>query len=169
MDLINRRPMNRADWAWLMAATACGFFVAALAIVPEIGADQARIGTKWTFVTSDDGKTTSTKEEQVIEPAYTHLITIETNGDAQKIVQAAHDIAPDSFILRSLDHPKLTVKDALGIVSESIFACVMISLLFRIVLKICRRILGATPAESEIVRDPSTAPGQARLAQDDRN
>ena len=144
MDLITRRPMNRADWAWLMAGAACGFFVAALAIVPEIGADQPRIGTNWTFVTSDDLKTTSTKKEQVIEPAYTHLI-------------------------RSLDHPKLTGKDVLEIVSESIFACVMISLLFRIVVKICGRVLGATTGELEIVRDPSTAPGQARLAQDDRN
>jgi hypothetical protein len=159
MKLIAHRPMNRADWAWLMAGGICGLFCAALAILPEIGADQPRYGTKWTFVTSGDGKTTSTKEEQVIEPAYTHLITIETSGDVQKIVQAAHDIDPDSFILRSLDHPKLTGSDCLEIVFEGIFACVMVSYLFRIVVKICQRILGVPPLTDEIARDPSTSSG----------
>ena len=151
--------MNRADWAWLMATVLFGFFFAGFAILPEIGADQPRYGTKWTFVTSDDGKTTSSKEEQVIEPAYVHRITIETNGDVQKIVQTAHNIDPDSFILHSLDNPKATGSDCLEIVFESIFACVMVSYLFRIVVKICQRILGVPPLTDEIIRDPSTSSG----------
>jgi hypothetical protein len=143
--------MNRADWAWLMAAVLFGLFFASLAILPEISNGAPRQVTKFNYTTGS--------WEESVKPAYTRRLTIETNGDIQKMMQAAYEIDPDSFILPSADHPKLRGYDYFQIFFGGVFGMVMVSYLFRIVVKICQRILGVPPLTDEIVRDPSTGSG----------
>jgi len=153
--------MNRADWAWFMAAVLFGLFFAILALLSELSNGVPRQVTNFNFETG--------KWEESVKPAYTRGVRIETNGDVQKMMQSAHDIDPDSFILPYAVNPKLKADDYFQIFVGGVLGMVMISYLFRIVVKICGRMLGATTDEVEVVRDPSTAPGQARLAQEDRN
>jgi hypothetical protein len=140
MQLITRRPMNRTDGAWLMAAVIVGIFLSGFAILPEISQGGTRQVTKFNDKTGN--------WDESVEPAYTKRVTVETNGNVQKIVQAVHDVDPNCSTLVSGDHPTLTGPEFLQILLGGVFAMVMFSLLFRIVVKICHKILGAkTDAE----------------------
>lgn len=152
MKLITHRPMNRVDWAWLMAAVIFGLFCAGLAIAPELFNGGPRQVSNFNFETG--------KWEDSVKPAYTSRITIETSGDVKKMLQAVHDIDPDSFAVPSSDHPRLTGADCASMILGGVFSMIMISFLFRITVKICERILGifgVKPLNDEIMRDPSTS------------
>jgi hypothetical protein len=111
--------MNRADWAWLMASVLLGLFFALLAALSETGTSR---------------------------PAHEKEITIMTTGDVSKIIQAVHSSAPDSFTMLSSssgpDHFQIFFDAIFG----AVFSTVMISYLFRILVKICQRILGVKPS-----------------------
>jgi hypothetical protein len=151
--------MTRADWAWVVTCILAATIVAGIVMLSDANQTRPRYGTKYTFITSDDGKTVSTKEEQVVQPVYSTRITIETNGDAQKIVQAAHAAAPDSFIVPSANLPQQTGFDYFLLWLETILVVMLISYVFRIVERVCRRMLRTDAPTNGIVRDPSTGSG----------
>ena len=155
MKLFTRRSMNRADWAWLMAAVVVGLFLGGFALLVDMSGGGPRQVTTFNYDTG--------KWEERTAPAYTKRLTIETNGDIQKMMQAVHEIDPDSFTLPSRAHSGLSPDEYAPELLGAVLGTVMFSFLFRIVIKICGRILGATTDEVEIVRDPSAASGQAGL------
>ena len=155
--------MNRADWAWLLAGVMSGLFCATLVIVSEVGSDQSHYGTKYTFTTTD-GKPGTGTVEQVVEPVYATKITILTNGHARDIVDSVSKLGLNETeakvsSITSNRTPPLNASDYFEIIFESIFAVVITSYLFRIVVKICLRILGVKLPPEEIMRDPSTSSG----------
>jgi hypothetical protein len=174
MQLITRRPMNRADWAWLMACAVSGVILAVFTTVPEaIYENQPHYGTTVTC-TFQDGKPGPMHTETFEVPHYSRQIIIQTNNDKIRDIVMAIDALKlerkDMDLTTSVTPVyHLNFFDFMNVVFEATFSIVVVSYLFRIVVKICGRILGAKTDEVEIVRDPSTAPGQARLAQDDRN
>jgi hypothetical protein len=143
------RPMTRDDWAWLMAAVLFGLFFSCLALLAEGSAGGPREVIKYNSATG--------KWDQSIQPAYKVLITVETNGNVQKIIQAAHDADPDCSTLLSSDNPKLTASECFQILFGGVFGMRMISFLFRIVVKICERILGVSPVTNVVIRDTSVS------------
>jgi hypothetical protein len=133
--------MNRADWAWLMAAIIFGFFFSGLGIFSEVSDGGPRHVPSFNFSTG--------KWNESVKPPYTRRLTIETNGDVQKMIYAVYDIDPECFSLPSADHPKLASSDYFPIILGSVFGMIMISFLFRIVVKMCLRILDGWPDADE--------------------
>ncbi len=151
-NLITDKPMNRADWAWMLAAVIVGLFVGGFAILADVSDSRPHLIPKYNFTT-----------EKWEEHAYTKRLIVETNGDAQKINQAVHDADPDSYVRGFAAHQAEVPGGYCFDLFAGIFCTVLISFMFRIVVKICGRILGTKVDVAEIVRDPSTASGQAGL------
>ena len=141
--------MTRADWAWLMAAVLFGLFFSCLALLSEGSAGGSREVIKYNSATG--------KWDQSIQPAYKVLITVETNGNPQKIIQSAHEADPDCLTLLSAVNPKPTGLDYFQIIFGGVFGMIIISFLFRIVVKICERILGVSSIGNGIINDTSVS------------
>jgi (2Fe-2S) ferredoxin len=134
------RPMTRADWAWLTTCVAFGLFIATLAILSEIGDARQYYGTKYTVLTAN-GQPVMAKVESTVMPNYTTCITVLTNEDAQKIVQAAHEADPNVETLISANHPRMSGLDYYIILVGSIMGVMLMSYLFRIVKQVFERLL----------------------------
>jgi hypothetical protein len=164
--------MGREDWAWLMACAVCGLIVSSFTLVPLVlYQNQAHhYGTKYTFTTSDDDKSTSQSVEQYEVPVYTEEITIRLNGATDEIIRAISSLKRKDLDVNisHIDEPPITVSDCLQTTFGAIFLFVIVTFIFRFVETICLRILGLRQPTEEIVRGLSTATGQARLAQDDK-
>src|SRR5258708_1990822 len=164
------RPMNRADWAWLMACLVCGFLVSVFLAVPEVVCERGpHYGTEYSSL-AVNGKivSESTKLYQYEAPDYTRKITINTSGETKDIFEAVNRLGRQDIDIR-LEHIPvqhlLTWGDFFGAFLAISVLLAMATAVFRIVEKTCRRLLRVSEGQNEIIRDPSTAPGQARLAQ----
>jgi hypothetical protein len=135
------RPTTRADVAWILTCFFCGCLVAFLAALSQFAESRPHYGVKYTFVTSN-GQTIATKQEPVLEQLYSKRVEIETNGDVQKIMIAAHEADPTSFIQPFPNHPKLKAWDYVALFFGGVLAMMMLSYFFRIIEKIFRRLLG---------------------------
>lgn len=135
------RPTTRADVAWVLTCFFCGCLLAFLAALSQLAESRPHYGIKYTFVTAN-GQTVAEKQEPMLEHPYSKRIEIETNGDVQKIMVAAHAVDPTSFIQPMANHPKLKAWDYVALFFGSVLGLMMLSYFFRIIERIFRRFLG---------------------------
>jgi hypothetical protein len=141
------RPLDRRDVAWFLACVICGLALAVLATVPQaINDSQTHYGTTWTF-TQEDGKAPVEKVQSFLVPHYTREIVIRTNEqefqNVASTVDALH-LPPSDFQMQTRFTPpyRITVSDFIETVASAVLAIVFATGLFRILEKICQRILG---------------------------
>jgi hypothetical protein len=157
------RPMNRGDWAWLLACLICAFLVAVLFAVPEIIWErEPHYGTEYSSL-AVNGKivSESTKSYQYVVPVYTRKIIIRTNGDTKDIFEAVNGLQRQDIDMRMESIPAqhfLSWSDFFGGFFGFFFLLMMGTAVIRIVEKGCRRLLGVSD-ENGIIRDPSTSSG----------
>jgi len=148
-------------------------FVAVFFAVPEVLWERGpHYGTEYSSL-AVNGKIVSESEKryQYEVPVYTRKITISTSGETKDIFEAVNGLGRQDIDMRLEHIPAqhlLSWGDFFGGFLAISVLLAMATAVFRIVEKSCRRILGVSDYQNEIVGGPSTAPGQARLAQDDR-
>jgi hypothetical protein len=163
MQVVTRRPMNRADWAWLMACLICGFFVSFFLVGSEVLWERGpHYGTEYSSL-AVNGKTVSesTRYYQYQIPVYTKKITIRTSGETKDIFQAVTALGRQDIEIR-LEHTPVHLTswgDFFGAFLSAVLFLVMVTGIIRIVEKSCRRLLGMPEEKNVIVRDPSTSSG----------
>jgi len=138
--------MRREDWAWILACIICGLAFAGFAWLIQATADQPRYGTRYTFTTTD-GKPGTETVEQFVEPVYTSRITILTNGHVQEIMHAVSQLGIKDISIRPSSNrtPKWELPDYFASIWAGIFGFLIATYLFRILEKICGRIIGVKP------------------------
>lgn len=134
-------PMTRKDGATLLACVICGLFIEGGVLLVAWSDSQPHRATNFNY-------TTGAFEDRVV-PAYRSQVTVQTNGDVQKIMQAVRLADPDSQVLpsainRGLDHFDYGANFVGGFIGVFMFV-----ILFRIVEKICGRVLGVKSGEIE--------------------
>ena len=149
----------------LVACLRClRIFLAVFTVVPEaIYENQPHYGTTVTS-TFQDGKPGPMQTETFEIPHYSREIIIQTNNDKMRDIITAIDalkLERKDMALTTNVTPvyHLTFFDFMSVVWEAIFSIIIISYLFRIVVKICGKILGVKNPVDEVVRDPSTSSG----------
>lgn len=139
------KPMTRKDWAWLLACVVCGLTLVLCIVIPEAIYNNARpYGTRYTFTTSDDGKTTSSQVEQFIVPVYNREVSFRTNDHLQEIINAVEKLNRKDIEthVAYIGPQPLTASDVATSAFEAILLFAMATKLFSIVEKICGRLLG---------------------------
>jgi hypothetical protein len=134
------RPMVHADWAWFVTCVAFGLFFATLALLSEIGDARPLYGFKQIIAVAN-GQPVAAQVEPVVVPTYSTRITILSNGNAQQIIQAAHDADPNIETSISSNHPRMRVSEYFLILFGSTIVFMLLSYLFRIMEKIFARVL----------------------------
>jgi hypothetical protein len=135
------KPMTLREWSWVLTSVLFATLIVGFAAFVDWDETQAHYADQYSFTTVD-GKTVSSSHERIATEPYRKLLTIETNGDMQKIIQAVHDVAPDSFIVTSSNLPDNSWGNYLADWFGCILTILTVSYLFRVVEKIFLRILG---------------------------